>query len=734
MNSHCSMLGTETHQRQEETNSAGPSGVASSFTTGEYTGAPPDLIAVETILESAAEGIYGLDCEGRTTFANAAAARMTGYTVAELLGKPQHALIHHTRANGEHYPREECPIYKAFRVGLTQRRDSEVFWRKNGTSFPVEYSSTPLLRDGVIAGAVVIFRDVSERKRAEEYERERNSVLESIARHEPLTQILDAIAHLVERQFPETRCRLRLAKEENPPSPNPRWSVPVHLESGEAPGALEVYTVSDRDLSPHEAGLMTAMAKLASLAIDHREMQARLQFQAFHDSLTGLANRSLFQKRLEEGLGRLAHDTGKLVLLYIDLDRFKQVNDKLGHRIGDLYLRTVSDRLRACVGVANGDAGAVANGVSNIVGRVGGDEFAVLAEAKDAETANRLAHRLQEVLSLPITIDELQLRGGASIGFCLAPDHGSDAETLQRHADAAMYRAKALGRNRAQCFEWTMASISETFEMEAHLRRALQDGEFALHYQPKFTPAGRFAGFEALLRWLHPVQGFIPPNRFIPLAEESGLIIPIGDWVLREACRQSLEWQSLGLPPVPIAVNISAVQFARANFAESVVEVLQQAGIDPTLLELELTESVLISNPEDSRRQMNHLRAHGLRLSIDDFGTGYSSLSYLHRLPIHTIKIDQSFVRDLEAETSSQPLVQAIISAAHSLAFHVVAEGVETERQRHLLGALGCDILQGYLFSRPLGAERAQEFLRSLDWPGPIVHPASQGLVSALLH
>jgi EAL domain-containing protein (putative c-di-GMP-specific phosphodiesterase class I) len=354
---------------------------------------------------------------------------------------------------------------------------------------------------------------------------------------------------------------------------------------------------------------------------------------------------------------------------------------------------------------------------------MGGDEFTlVLSELKDPQDALRVAQKLLDALKAPFHVDAYELFVTASVGISVYPRDGKDAVTLQRNADNAMYRAKYRGRSSCQFFTPDLgAAALERLEIETALRRAIDHGELALSYQPQAELSGKLAGLEALLVWNHPKLGIIPPLQFIPIAEESGLIVPLGSWVLTEACRQNSAWVRRGYQVVKVAVNVSPMQFARADFVEMVAQALSQSGLHPSLLELELTESVVMRDVEESARQMERLRALGVSISIDDFGTGYSSLSYLRRLPIDTLKIDRSFLKELESDDTTLPLVQAIISVAHSLRLTVVAEGVENQKQLDALRSVGCDKIQGFFVRGPLSV---QDIERLLAKPDELLIPA----------
>ncbi|GAB3500954.1 hypothetical protein GCM10027399_27640 [Curvibacter fontanus] len=436
---------------------------------------------------------------------------------------------------------------------------------------------------------------------------------------------------------------------------------------------------------------------------DRREAEQRIEYLAYHDALTGLPNRLLVQDRFNQALAQAERAHHKVGLIYLDLDNFKNINDTLGHAAGDEFLKEVARRLRGCVRD------------SDTISRQGGDEFLlVLGELPDTDVVATIVIKIMERLQMPMPLGGREVSASASIGAAIAPDDGRDFETLCKKADLAMYRSKESGRNASHFFDPTMdAEAGEQLLMRNGLRRALERGEFLLHYQPQYELiSGRIIGVEALIRWSHPELGLVAPGRFIGVAEESGLIVPMGDWVLRQACRQAVLWQQAGLPALTMAVNLSAIQFKRSNVELSVERALAESGLAPALLELELTESILIQNVENVLASVRRLKQLGVKLSIDDFGTGYSSLSYLKRLDIDKLKIDQSFVRDLAIDPDDATIVRAIIQMARNLNLQTIAEGVETEEMRDLLRSFGCDAAQGYLYSRPVPAQDIERLLR----------------------
>jgi diguanylate cyclase (GGDEF)-like protein/PAS domain S-box-containing protein len=550
------------------------------------------------ILDSAGEGIYGLDTEGKTTFVNPAAAAMTGFDPEDLIGKSLHEVVHHSYSDRTSYPVQDCPIHAALTDGEVHRVDDEVFWRKDGTSFQVEYTSTPILEDVEIVGAVVTFTDITERKTLEE----------------------------------------------------------------------------------------------------------RLEYQALHDPLTGLPNRQLLLDRLGHALARTQRSSGSgVAVLFMDLDGFKVVNDSLGHDTGDRLLAAVAERLRRCLRP------------EDALARFGGDEFVVLVEdVDDSAEAVRVAERITEELRWPFRLKRRELYVAVSIGISLGDARTHDPEDLLRDADTAMYRAKEAGSDYS-LFDPAMHERAVLrLALENDLKRAIERGEFVVHYQPIVGLDDRSVwGVEALVRWEHPERGLLNPDEFVPVAEESGLVVPMGTAVLEEACRRAKGWQEAypKMPPLIVYVNLSARQLARPDLAEAVEGALRRTGFDGNCLGLDVTETVYVTALEGNTAALDRLRALGVRVSIDDFGTGYSSLSYLKRLPADALKIDKSFVRGLGEDVEDTTIVRMVVELAHTLGMEVIAEGVETEEQAALLAEMGCDKAQGYHFSRPLPPEDVPGFL-----------------------
>jgi diguanylate cyclase (GGDEF)-like protein/PAS domain S-box-containing protein len=582
-------------------------------------------------------------------------------------------------------------------------------------------SKTPLHgEDGEIIGVLGAYIDISERKQAEEGLRLAAKVFESSGE---AILITDANANII--SVNETFTRLTGYSAEEVMGKNPRilssgkhdeafylamWAdIQTHgLWQGEIwnkhksgrvyPKWMSINAVKD------ERGNVTHYISIATDISQRKQAEQDIQFLAYYDVLTGLPNRSLLRDRMEQLLLAAHRDKESFALLFLDLDRFKYVNDSMGHAVGDKLLQTVALRLQVCV--REGDT----------VSRLGGDEFIVLLRQTDAAGAALVADKLLKALAQPYDINGIQIATHSSIGIAIYPDHADNIDTLIKNADMAMYRAKEEGRGNFQYFAPEMNSrANQLFAMEKDIRLALERGEFMLYYQPQVRLVdGAVCGVEALIRWKHPEKGFISPAEFIPVAEETGQIVPIGEWVLKTACRQLAEWRNeFGLPNFPVAVNVSTRQLRQTNLAQYVENVLTEAGLHGEDLELELTEGIMMGDTQAALDFLERMRHLGVALSIDDFGTGFSSMSYLKRLPLDKLKVDQSFVRDIETDEDDAAIVRSIISLAHRLNLRVIAEGVETQGQLDFLRVRGCDEIQGYYFSRPLPVTDLIRFIQS---------------------
>jgi diguanylate cyclase (GGDEF)-like protein/PAS domain S-box-containing protein len=680
---------------------------------------------VQLLLDSVAEGIYGTDVNQNCTFVNTAFLRLLGYQDAsEVIGKHIHSLIHHSHEDGSAYPASECRMYQAYTVGRTTHVDDEVFWRKDGSSFPVEYWSHPIIENGVSIGAVATFFDITERKLADQELR----IAAAAFKSQEGMFITDAAGVIlrVNNTFIETT---------GYSAADAVGQKPSILKSGRHDAAFyktlqetldrdgywhgeiwnrrkngEIYPEWQTITAVFDAnGRVTHYVSAFSDISKRKEAEDQIRNLAFYDPLTRLPNRRLLMDRLQHALISSVRNKRQGALLFIDLDNFKTLNDTQGHDVGDLLLVEVSDRLKSCIRECDTAA------------RLGGDEFVVLLENLEEDEAAAAAHaeavgeKVRTCIELSSVIQGREHHGSASIGITLFRGDVLTAEEMIKRADVALYQAKGAGRNTLRFFDPALqAKVAARANLETDLREGIQQGQFVLHYQPQVDGNGRMTGAEALVRWRHPVRGMVSPADFIPLAEENGLILPLGQWVLETACAQLAVWaEQTDMAHLTLAVNVSARQFRHPNFVEQVLAALGHAGIDPKKLKLEsqrlkleLTESMLLDDVESIIAKMNALKEHGVTFSLDDFGTGYSSLSYLKRLPLYQLKIDQSFVRDVLTDPNDAAIAQTIITLAHSMGLAVIAEGVETEAQREFLDIIGCRAYQGYLFSRPLPIEQ----------------------------
>ena len=659
----------------------------------------------------------------------------------------------------------ETSVRHAVEEGTSVRHEMRII-RPNGevrTLF--DQSEVRVDRQGRAMKLVGACLDITDRKLEERLEKDRGLVLELVAHNKPMPEILSRIISMIEAQLPGARGsivlmedgRLHSAIAPNLPTSYSEalmglpigpaagscgtacytgefvitediasdplwndyrqlalphglracWSMPISSNEAGVIGSFAIYHDHPCIPSPRDLEFMGTTARLAAVAIEHRQLTDQLAHQAQHDALTGLPNRLLFQDRLRQALAQAERKHQHVAVLYMDLDRFKHINDTMGHSSGDALLCQAARRLEACIRK------------SDTLARLGGDEFiVVVTELNEAQDATRVATKLIEALRAPFQMDGHELFVSVSLGISIYPDDGVTGETLMANADAAMYRAKEKGRDNFQWFASEMTVLAkERMNLERQLRRALELGQLSLHYQPQCDANGDILGFEALMRWEHPTLGMVPPNRFIPLAEDSGLIIAMGEWALREACAQAVAWREAGHAFLRMSVNVSAVQFRRIDWVDTVRRALRDTRLAPEALELEITESLLLQSISETSANLIELRKLGVGVAIDDFGTGYSSLSYLHKLPVTTLKIDQSFVREIGEESiegqEDAPIIRTIIALAHNFGMTVVAEGVETETQRKLLLRLGCESLQGYLLHRPLTVPQAEAVLQA---------------------
>jgi diguanylate cyclase (GGDEF)-like protein/PAS domain S-box-containing protein len=656
-----------------------------------------------TALElSPAMAVHSQDRDGTVRYWNQRCAELYGLTVAESIGKPFPSLATHVSYE------EYCAVLDAiWTTGAPgSSRDWEVIL-KDGSRRWLHSSHFPVMRDGVVQQMFCMEFDVTARKELESgllraaqvFENCRDAILimdpdyRVVSVNQAFSQISGfADTDVVGQVLPSLRFglhdtgfydqileRVRL---------DGHWEgeiTSVRANGEEYPAWVAVTAIRDG------AGqLSNYMAILADITERKRAEQAA-RHQAEHDSLTGLPNRVLFLDRLQQALAGNRRQHKQFALMFLDLDRFKQINDTLGHRAGDTVLQEVAQRLKSCV-----------RGVDTI-SRLGGDEFVVLlADIGGVDQAAHVATTVMQQLAQPIALErQQQITPSVSIGISICPSDGHTAETLLHHADVAMYHAKQDGRNAFRFFSPEMnAHVVERVQMENMLRRALANREFSLEYQPEVDiRSGQTIGVEALIRWHHPERGMLMPHEFIPVAEECGLIVPIGEWVLREACHQARVWRDQGFPVV-VAVNLSGAQFIHPNLVRSVDQALGSSGLEPRFLDLEITESVIMNGDASTSATVQALRARGVQLTIDDFGTGYSSLSFLRRFPLSKLKIDGSFIEDITRAPQDAAMISAIIAVARSLKLKVIAEGVENAEQLRFLQEHGCDEYQGRYATR----------------------------------
>jgi diguanylate cyclase (GGDEF)-like protein/PAS domain S-box-containing protein len=669
------------------------------------------------IVRCSDDAIISCTTQGEIETWNAGAARIFGYSAEEVIGKRLDIL-----APGDR-PDEYLQILERIKSGQEAGDIETVRRRNNGQPIMIALSVSPITdAAGEVIGAAAIARDITDRKQAEEKLLFKTALLE--AQSETTIEgilVVDESHHIIlaNQQFAlhfRVPDDLLLAKDDRLvlqhvtdkvedsdaflerikylySHPDEKSSDEFRLRNGKT---FERYSAPLVDANGHRRGRIWYFRDIT----DRKAAEERIQFLAYFDALTGLPNRSLLKDRLLRALAGARRRGDKVALLSLDLDRFKLVNDSLGHAIGDLLLKDVAERLKRCTRE------------QDTVAKVNGDEFViVLSGVKDEAEAAVAAARITDAVAGRFSVQGHSLSTSCSVGISIFPEHSDDCDTLIRYADQAMYRAKENGRNRFQFFNEDMnVRVMERLGLENDLRLALERDEFFLAYQPQMgITTGEVTGIEALIRWQHPTLGLVPPNEFIAIAENGGLILPIGEWVLRTACAQAQKWHREGFLTFPIAVNVSAVQFRQEGFCQLIRIVLHETGLPPQFLELELTETLLLSNADVMFAVLQELKELGVLLAIDDFGTGYSSLSYLKQFRVNKLKIDRSFIRDIAFDSDDAAITTAIISLARSLNLKVVAEGVENEAQMSFLRTHRCDEIQGYYFSKPVTAVELAE-------------------------
>jgi len=699
-----------------------------------------------------------LDAQLGVTYVNAGFTRLFGYTLAQMRGKRPTEMLAgpHSDPDTMRYIYEQASAWRQFSADLLMyRSDGRPLWTSIITNPVNDAPGTP-------SESVAVLTDITHSKMHEVLH---NRVLDALVREQPLVDVMTMICVELERVAPalcatvlsvDSDSRLRPLASPSLPAAyadaidglrigsgvgvcgtaawrgravsvsdtrtDPlfthfrmipeqygllaAWSSPIKSSGGRVLGTFAIYYREARDPDPWHIKLADICLHLCALALEREQTRARVHQLAFYDALTGLPNRMMFNARAEQLLVNAESQNTPAAVLFLDVDRFKRVNETQGHAAGDGLLRDIAQRLGEHLGLGD------------LIGRQAGDEFVLALPQCGAEQAGGIAERLLGAIAAPSVVGHMTLHPSASIGVAMFPEDGRDINTLLRHADLAMHRAKTEGGGSFRFFSADMNRLAqERVALETALREALRRDQLQLHYQPQVLshPPHPLYGVEVLLRWEHPQLGPISPARFVPLAEESGLIGELGRWVLRGALRQLADWRQRGVAIPRIAVNLSASNFEDPQLLDELLRLLQHHGLSPSDVTLEMTESVMLSPQPRVLDNIAAMQAAGLALSLDDFGTGYSSLSHLHRLPIHELKLDMSFVRDLEHSMSARALTNSVLRIGESLRKHVVAEGVETDRQRRLLAGLGCEVLQGFLFSRPLPAEELEQWLAARD-------------------
>ncbi|MEH7883879.1 EAL domain-containing protein [Bacillus sp. JJ1609] len=704
----------------------------------------------KSLFEYNHDACYAVDMDGNFILFNEVAEVITGYSPQEAFGMNFVSIIH------EDYLQETIEHFRRVTSGERERFETVILKKNSGERADILLTVVPISVEGKIIGAVGCAQDVTKQKELEGLLSGQNRILKMIAKGDSFQEVLDQIILLMERFTNGARCSIMIADQEgkrlmhgsSPSLPDEYnaavngipigpsvgscgtasylrrsvtvtdigtdplwadyrdlalsyglkacWSSPLFDDDQRVIGTFGLYY--DHSSSPREKDMQMIQkaTDLTSLAIQHYRAKEKINFMAYHDALTGLPNRRLFDQRVQAAIAKTNVSEGeKLCLMFLDLDRFKIVNDSLGHTMGDKLLRYVSEKLKKCIGN------------EALISRQGGDEFAILLEHTTKVEAKTVSDRILNTMSELFLIDGTEVYITTSVGMSFYPDDGEDLGVLLSKADIAMYQAKKQGRNNYQTYDVLLDKQAfEKLQIENELRKVLERNEFELHYQPIFQLcSNKIVGAEALLRWKNEKVGSVPPQAFIPIAEETGMIVPIGEWVLKTALLQLKSWRLEGMEPLTISVNLSIRQFYQPNLIQMIRETLQETGVDPCCLTIEITESMTME-VEAASFILHELKKLGVNISIDDFGTGYSSLNYLKRFPIDHLKIDRSFIQDIANNKSDENIATTIILMAHNLGLTVIAEGVETQEQLELLKHHKCNEAQGYHFSKPVPAEQ----------------------------
>lgn len=712
----------------------------------------------KSLFEYNPDATYAILPDGNFALFNEAASKLTGYTSEEIIGTSFEQMIAPDILEKTRFHFNEA-------VKGNNENFQSVLINKNGKRIAVSIVIVPIIINNMIEGIIGVTKDITEQLILETLKHGQNRILEMITKNKPFQIVLDNITSLFEgisntggkcsiMLMDESRTKLSPVSAPSLPSEyvdildkiqigenagscgtaaftkqtiivedtqsNPLWekykeialqfnlvscwSIPLLDDKDNVLGTFAIYYDKCHLPNENDIRILNEASYLAGIAVQHYQTKEKINYLAFHDPLTELPNRRMYEEKVSSVLENSKQTENNFSILFIDLDRFKNINDTYGHNIGDELLIEVSKRLRKCVKE------------TDVIARLGGDEFTILLENSNFEIARQVANRIVDVFEEEFTLENIECYITPSIGITVFPTHGKNVSELLKYADGAMYQSKKEGGNQYSFHNPSIEHINnERFTVEYYLRKALENNEFMLHYQPKINlSTNRIVGVEALIRWNNTELGMVQPDKFIPVAEETGLIIPIGDWVIRKACEQLTDWKEKGLDEFTISVNLSIRQFYKPNFISQVKKIIDETGINPSLLELEVTESMTM-DVEIAKKILDELKELGVKVSIDDFGTGYCSFNYLKHFPFDYVKIDRSFVNDITHNLQSETLVKIIFLMAKTIGFKVVAEGAETKEQIDILKKLNCDEVQGYFFSKPLPQLEFERFFEQFN-------------------